>query len=161
MAYITYYPSKKYSSSFIKDYFLDSDISEYSDYSITKSNTDVLNIFKGKELIAKVSEHSIVMDKLLITKQQLGSFRWGWLIQKAGGNQLVTLDKNNNYVLGNRIVATFSGDYNKNLLLLIWSFIKGNKTSKNNLKLEFDETVIDPSFGFCLLFKTLCHRCNS
>ncbi len=162
MAYVTYSPSKSvFFANCYKDYFLDSDISEYDEYSISQSNTNILNVFIEQRLIATVCELDIDMHELSITKKQLGNLRWGWLVQRPNENQLLTFDSNNNLILENRVVAKFSGNYNMNLLLLIWKLIKGERPLKNNLKLEFDETVIEPSFAFCLLFKELCRRCNS
>lgn len=163
MAYVSYHPNKKgLFTIFHKDYFIESDIPELERFSINiLSNKEVLEVSVDEKIVAHVSAFDIQMSDLLIKQKQLGFFRWGWLIQKENEKQLLTFDSENNLCFEKRIVTKFSGNYNSNILDLLWSRIKRKEIRKDILKLEFDESVIAPQFAFCLLFKELCRRCFS
>lgn len=162
MAYVTYYPSKSVLiANFFKDYTIDSDIAEFEKYRVTQSKTDTLNIFEGETLIAHVSELDIEMHNLQIMKKQLGGFRWGWLLKINSEDNLLTFDSDNNLCLGNKVVVKFSGTYNANIFSLLFKFLKRGKPFANSLKLEFDDSIIEPSLAYCLLFKEVCRRSNS
>jgi hypothetical protein len=162
VAYVTYHPSKSILiANVFRDYSIDSNLAEYEKYHVTTSNTDTVNIFKGECLVANVSELDINMHELLITKKQLGNFRWGWLLKLDKEDRLLTFDSNNNLCLDNKVVVKFSGDYNRNFFGQVSKIFKRGQPSTNSLKLEFDESIIEPSFAFCLLFKEICKRSNS
>ena len=146
---MTYHSRKKAENEATNALFIESDMA-LKFKSFYAKNGDYLNVVKDGDLVAEVGKSHLNILGRTLPKKQLSMSKWAWLLDESPERLLqpVRVDE---YEINGELIAKIS----KGGGFFSW-LVEGIKQKKFSpydpfIRLEFDETKVDPMLALCLL----------